>query len=144
MRGIYYSVCAWYFTLIEPSLQATEEFMTKASEIFAQTAPTDLDEIDCINIPRADMYCLWECYSQSAKLLMEAIEICEKNEPVVPYIRKKVELFGCLLDVCAEWGKFDLCRAVINEIHTMNDKYCSLGIHKEISKGLREYIGLSK
>ncbi len=36
-------------------------------------------------------------------------------------------------------GKFDLCRAVINEIHTMNDKYCSLGIHKKISKGLREY-----
>lgn len=113
--------------------------MTKASEIFAKTAPTALDEIDCISIPCADMYCLWECYSQSAKLLTEAIEICEKNEPVVPYIRKKAELLGCLLDVCAEWGKYDLCKAVINEIHAMNDKYCSLGIHREIPKGLQEY-----
>lgn len=144
VRGIYYLVCAWYFTLVEPSLQATEEFIMKTSEIFAKTAPTALDEIDCISIPCADMYCLWECYSQSAKLLTEAIEICEKNEPVVPYIRKKAELLGCLLDVCAEWGKYDLCKAVINEIHAMNDKYCSLGIHKEIPKGLQEYIGLSE
>lgn len=144
VRGIYYSVCAWYFTLIEPSLENTEKCMAKAREIFTKTAPTDLDEIDCISIPCADMYCLWECYARSAKLLMEAIEICEKNEPVVPYIRKKLELFGYLLDVCYEWGKYDLCRAVIGEIDAMNDKYCSLGIHKEISEELRLYIDLSK
>ena len=118
--------------------------MAKAREIFTKTAPTDLDEIDCISIPCADMYCLWECYARSAKLLMEAIEICEKNEPVIPYIRKKLELFGYLLDVCYEWGKYDLCRAVIGEIDAMNDKYCSLGIHKEISEELRLYIDLSK
>ena len=144
VSGIYYSVCAWYFTLVEPSLESAEYSMAKAREIFTKTSPTDLDEIDCINIPCADMYCLWECYAQSSKLIMEAIEICEKNEPVAPYIRKKLELYGFLLDVCAEWGKFDLCRAVISEIDTMNDKYCSLGIHKEISEELREYIGLSE
>lgn len=144
VRGIYYSVCAWYFTLVIPSLKSAEEFMTKAKEIFTKTAPTDLDEIDCITIPCADMYCLWECYAQSAKLLMEAIQICEKNEPVVPYIRKKAELYGYLLDVCAEWGKFDLCRAVIGKIDALNKKYRSLGVHKEISEDLKKYIGLSE
>lgn len=144
VRGIYYLVCAWYFTLVEPSLKAAEEFMTKAKEIFTKTSPTDLDEIDCITIPCADMYCLWECYAHSAKLLMAAIEICEKNEPVVPYIRKKAELYGCLLDVCTEWGKCDLCKAIIGEIDAMNDKYRSLGIHNEISEDLKKYIGLSE
>lgn len=144
VRGIYYLVCAWYFTLVEPSLKAAEEFMTKSKEIFTKTALTDLDEIDCITIPCADMYCLWECYAHSAKLLMEAVEICEKNEPVVPYIRKEAELYCCLLDVCAGWGKFDLCKAIIGEIDAMNDKYRSLGIHKEISEDLKKYIGLSE
>ena len=134
VRGIYYSVCAWYFTLVEPSLESAEKFMVKAREIFAKISPTDLDEIDCITIPCADIYCLWKRYAQSAKLLMEAIEICEKSEPVVPYIRKKLELYGYLLDVCAEWEKPDLCKAIIGEIDAMNDKYRSLGIHKEISE----------
>ncbi|MBS7397739.1 MAG: hypothetical protein KIG32_04885 [Ruminiclostridium sp.] len=142
--GIYYSVCAWYFTLIEPSLESAEECMTKAREIFSKTVPTDLDEIDCVTIPCADMYCLWGCYQQSAKLLMEAVEICEKNEPVVPYIRKKAELYGYLLDVCAEWDKPDFCRAIINEIDAMNDKYRTLGVHKEVSEELRLYVNLSE
>lgn len=137
-------VCAWYFTLVAPSLECTEDFMAKASEISARISPTDLDEIDCITIPCADMYCLWNCYDRSAKLLLDAVDICERNEPVIPYIRKKLELYGYLLDVCREWGRFDLCRAVISEIDALNDKYSSMGIHKEISEKLRDHIALSE
>lgn len=144
VRSIYYMVCAWYFTLVAPSLECTEDFMAKASEISARISPTDLDEIDCITIPCADMYCLWECYDRSAKLLLDAVELCERNEPVIPYIRKKLELYGYLLDVCCEWGRFDLCRAIISEIDTQNDKYRSIGIHKEISEELRDHIALSE
>lgn len=140
VRSIYYMVCAWYFTLVAPLLECTEDFMAKASEISARISPTDLDEIDCITIPCADMYCLWNCYDRSAKLLLDAVDICERNEPVIPYIRKKLELYGYLLDVCREWGRFDLCRAVISEIDALNDKYSSMGIHKEISDELRNYI----
>lgn len=144
VRSIYYMVCAWYFTLVAPSLECTEDFMAKASEISARSSPTDLDEIDCITIPCADMYCLWECYDRSAKLILDAVDICERNEPVIPYIRKKLELYGYLLDVCCEWGRFDLCMAIISEIDTQNDKYRSIGIHKEISEELRDHIALSE
>ena len=75
---------------------------------------------------------------------MEAVEICEKNEPVVPYIRKKAELYGYLLDVCAEWDKPDLCRAIIDNIDAINDKYRTLGVHKEVSEELRLYVNLSE
>ena len=140
VRCIYYMVKAWYATLVVPDFADTLVFISKANEISDRITPTDLDEIDNMIIPSADMMCIWERYSFSAQLLMDGIKTCEQNDSVIPYIRKKMELYRCLLDVCAEWGKRDLCKAIVAEIDEGNHKHCSIGVYVEIPEELRKWL----
>ena len=140
VRCIYYMVKAWYATLIVPSFTDTLAYLSKAEEISKRITPTDLDEIDNMIIPCADMMCIWERYSYSAEFLMDGIKICEHKEDSVPYIRKKMELYRCLLDMCYEWGKQELCRSIIAEIDDGNRKYESIGIYVEIPEELRSLL----
>lgn len=139
-KFVYYMVCAWYFTLVEPYFEKTIDCLENANEIYKKITTTQLDKIDDILIPSADIYRTWNQYSDSARLLSAAIEICNKNDTVVPYIRKKFDLYCCLLDVCFEWNKIDFCKTIITEIDDENARYKQLGIHKEISKEMRESI----
>lgn len=140
VRCIYYTVKAWYATLIVPSFEDTFIFLSKAEEISKQITTNDLDEIDNMIIPCADMMCIWERYSYSAEFLMDGIRICEQKESTIPYIRKKMELYRCLLDVCYEWGKQELCRRIVEEIDDSNRTYQSVGIYVEIPEDLRSLL----
>ncbi|MCD8148737.1 MAG: hypothetical protein LUE92_04045, partial [Clostridiales bacterium] len=137
-RCIFYMVRAWYATLVEPSLKNTLNYIQKASEISRAITHTDLDEIDNMIIPRADMMLIWQQYSLSARLLSDGIQSCEQNDSVIPYIRKKMELYRCLLDVCYEWDQYDLCRQIIAEIDAGNRKYQSVGVHIKVPALLRD------
>ena len=140
VRCIYYMVKAWYATLIVPSFEDTLVYLSKAEEISKRITPTDLDEIDNMIIPCADMMCLWKRYSYSAEFLMDGIKICEQKETAVPYIRKKMELYRCLLDVCYGWDKRDLCRRIVAEIDDGNRKYRDVGVYVEIPEDLRSLL----
>lgn len=140
VRCIYYTVKAWYATLIVPSFEDTLVYLSKAEEISKRITTNDLDEIDNMIIPCADMMCIWERYSYSAEFLMDGIKICEQKETTIPYIRKKMELYRCLLDVCYEWGKQELCRRIVAEIDDSNRKYQSVGIYVEIPEDLRSLL----
>ena len=140
VRCIYYMVKAWYATLVVPSFEDTLIYIRKASGISNRITPTDLDEIDNMIIPSADMMCIWERYSYSAQLLMDGIKVCEKSGSIVPYIRKKMELYRCLLDVCFAWEKRDLCKAIVAEIDEGNQEYSSVGIYVEIPEDLRSLL----
>lgn len=140
VRCIYYMVKAWYATLVVPSFEDTLIYISKANEISNRITPTDLDEIDNMVIPSADMMCIWERYSYSAQLLMDGIKACEKNDSIVPYIRKKMELYRCLLDVCFAWKKRDLCKAIVAEIDEGNQKYRSVGVYVEVPEDLRSLL----
>ena len=140
VRCIYYMVKAWYATLVVPSFEDTLIYISKANEISNRITPTDLDEIDNMVIPSADMMCIWKRYAYSAQLLMDGVKACEKSDSVVPYIRKKMELYRCLLDVCFEWDKRDLCKAIIAEIDEGNQKYSSVGVYIEIPEDLRSVL----
>lgn len=140
VRCIYYTVKAWYATLIVPSFEDTLIYLSKAEEISKRITANDLDEIDNMIIPCADMMCIWERYSYSAEFLMDGIKICEQKETTIPYIRKKTELYRCLLDVCYEWGKQELCRRIVEEIDDSNRTYQSVGIYVEIPEDLRSLL----
>ena len=143
VRCIYYMVKAWYATLVVPSFEDTLIYIRKASGISNRITPTDLDEIDNMIIPSADMLCIWKRYSYSAQLLMDGIKACEKSDSIVPYIRKKMELYRCLLDVCFEWGKHSLCEAIVAEIDEGNQKYRSVGVYVEVPEELRNLLSSS-
>jgi len=140
VRCIYYMVKAWYSTLVVPNYADTLVFISKANEISGRITSSELDEIDNMIIPSADMMCIWERYSFSAKLLLDGIQVCKKNGSVLPYIRKNMELHRCLLDVCFEWKKYNLCRQIIAEIDDANHQYQSIGIHIDIPDELRNLL----
>lgn len=140
VRCIYYMVKAWYATLVVPSFEDTLIYISKANEISNRITPTDLDEIDNMVIPSADMMCIWERYSYSAELLMDGIKACEKNDSIVPYIRKKMELYRCLLDVCFAWEKHDLCKAIVAAIDEGNQEYHSIGVYVDVPEELRSLL----
>ena len=140
VRCIYYMVKAWYSTLIVPDFTDTLIFISKANEISNRITSTDLDEIDNMIIPSADMMCIWERYSYAANLLMDGIKACEGNDNVLPYIRKKMELYRCLLDVCVEWEKYALCRQIVAEIDEANHKYHPVGICTDVPEEIRSFL----
>ena len=140
VRCIYYMVKAWYATSIEQDFDNTIIYISKANQIANRITPTDLDDIDNMVIPCADMMCIWGRYSISANLLMDGIKTCEKNDTVIPYIRKKMQLYRCLLDVCFEWEKYDLCKKIVLEIDEGNIRYQSFGIYTDVPEELRKLL----
>ena len=140
VRCIYYMVKAWYATLVVPDFTDTLVYISKANEISERITSSALDEIDNMVIPSANMMCLWERYSFAAELLMDSIKSCEENNSVIPYIRKKMELYRCLFDVCFEWKKYDLCRQIIADIDEANRQYQPIGIYTEVSGEMRDLL----
>ncbi len=103
INKMYDMVCAWYFTLVEPNLDRALNFMKKAGKLSEQMKITELDQIDEILLPCANMFCEFADYERAAKLLRKGIEMCEKYTNVIPYERKKKQLYQCLLDIaCGE------------------------------------------
>ena len=140
LRGHFYMVMAWYCAIIEGNAETAGDCMVVARYISKQNAATDLDDIDNAIVPCADVYRNLEDYAQAAKLLMDAIAVCEENPTKVPYIRKKMELYQHLLDVCFEWEKIEICRAVIDEIEAENCKNQQYGIWVDIHDDIRNAV----
>lgn len=140
VRCIYYMVKAWYAALVVPSFGDAFSYIHKAKEISDRIDPTDLDKIDNILIPSADMMCVLEMYALSTIFLTEGIETCEKNDTVVPYVRKKMELYRYLLDVYFEWKEYKECKEILAKIDEGNRMYRSIGVHVEIPEELRDLL----
>lgn len=96
---LYYNMsCGWYFTLVVPSVSTMIDFVCKADGISKSTAVSELDRIDNVLIPFANMlFELGEVESAEEQLYI-AIHICEKYKSM-PYMRKKADLYECLLDI---------------------------------------------
>ena len=128
----FYMVAAWYFTLVEKDYTKTKDSIKKSCEIATLASETELDEIYQPIIPCANMEFRWGHYEESARMLLDAVRICEKYEDVVPYIRMKSDLLEFALDVYYTAENFEMCRKLIEEIDRQNQLYADLGIHNEI------------
>jgi serine/threonine protein kinase len=140
VRFIYYMVHAWYCTLVSPNYESAVAWMKQAREISSKTSTTYLDEIDNRIIPCANIFLELEQFERSAELIEEGIQLCEKYDAVIPYVRKKMELYGCILDVYYIAHDFERCRAIIEEIDRENVLHKELNIVKNISDELRDEV----
>ncbi len=146
----YYMVCAWYAAMILKNCEKTDRCVGLAyREISATHKDTDacdvgkvvsaavsdtrlehenlriydIDEINSIIIPYADMLCALQKYEKSARVLERGIAICDRHPQVVTYMRKRLDLTGYLFDVYYEAGKPDKCREMVRNIERMNEEY---------------------
>ena len=136
----YYMTCAWYATRILQNYKATAEFAIKAAEISMKTATSELQVIDEIMIPFANM--LWELeqYDRAISWLDDGIKICEEFPDVIPYIRKKLQLYSCKVDVYYYSGEYDECRKTIVVLDALNKEYNKIGVCVDIPYEIREGV----
>ena len=163
----YYMVCAWYATLVLEDCGKTDRCVglayremggmhERADVCAAGKAGTvtlsdirlahknlniyDIDEINSIIIPYADMLCTLNEYGKSARVLGRGIEICDRHPQVVTYMRKRLDLTGYLLDVYYEAGELDKCREMVRDIERMNEEYREFGIKKAVPNDIVEEL----
>lgn len=133
LRYEYKVVKAWYYTLVEADINRMMKLMSDAYDMAKVIVNTKLNIIDDILIPWANMFFEWQQYDKSIDCLNEAVEICKTYKEVIPYIRKKLDLYFCMLDVYFETEKYEKCKEMIGFIEQENEKNKEFGIEKEIA-----------
>lgn len=142
IRQKLYVVKAWFHTLIPGDYEEMTRAMTCAEEITQATADTPLTIIDDVILPWMGMLAEFGKYEEAAEKLKKGIQLCEKDDykGIVPYIRKKVYLYACLLDMYYMSGDFAKCREVIGIIDEENFRNREYGVVKVIEEGFRKEI----
>ncbi len=116
----YNMACAWYYTISEPEEKLTYTFIDNACKAAENTYYSDLDFIDSIIIPRANIDLEWQKYDSAAQQIISAIDICKNHNGVIPYIRKKKDLYNCLLDIYSFSQDSEKYKAIIEQIENEN------------------------
>ena len=88
----YYMVCAWYYTVLEESVSDAFECVKLACEIAIHILPNDLDLINQIIIPTADMFRYLGYYKKSETWLNIGLKACEEKRDIILYEIKYKEL----------------------------------------------------
>ncbi|WP_251209912.1 NB-ARC domain-containing protein [Acetatifactor aquisgranensis] len=142
IRKRYYVTEAWFYTLILRDYEEMTHSMLRAEEIAQATADMPLSVIDDVILPWMAMLGEFRKYEEAAEKLKKGIQMCEKDEykGIIPYIRKRVHLYACLLDMYYLGGDFTKCREVIGIIDEENSRNREYGVVKVIEEGYREEI----
>ena len=142
LRKDYYMCCAWYFTYVFPYGMGCIDNLKLAYEIDKEISTSDLETIDDSIVPSANMCVEHGWTSDAIGLLKDAIMLCEKDEHVeiIPYIRKKMELYTHLLEIYYYEKDIQNSREIIKTIDDMNRQYGNLGIDYEIPAEMMESL----
>lgn len=122
VRLQYYLVCAWYFALVHDSAKGTEVFIKDARELSNIIIPTDLQKIEEVIIPCANIFFELNCHDRAMDLLYEGIRLCAKHANTDSYARIRQELCDHLWEVGIEAQQFDWCQKTIQLIEAENEK----------------------
>ena len=97
---------------------------------------TPLDRIDFVLLPTASILFHMNCCADAATTLRAAISLCARHEDIAPYLRKKLDLRLCLLEVYAAMGDAALCRPLLEAIDQDNAR-SPLGLTAPVPPELR-------
>lgn len=122
VRLQYYLVCAWYFALVHDSAKSTDVFVEDARELSDIITPTDLQKIEEVIIPCANIFFKLSCHGRAMALLYEGIRLCAKHVNTDSYARIRQELCDHLWEVQIEAQQFDLCQKTIELIENENEE----------------------
>ncbi len=89
----------WFHSVFDSNYRFAGAAWNRARKISERTGYPDLEKIDAIYIPGAEMELESAHFDRSLYLLQKGIAICEKHGDSIPYLRKKKELLEYILDV---------------------------------------------
>ena len=142
-RCYFCMVSAWYSTLIAPDLNTAMQYTNQAAQIAPQIFQTDLEIIDIIYIPTANVLYYHGELQAAAEKLEEAVKLCKSHSDLIPYVDKCAELMNCQLDVYAALEDYAGCRALIAEIDRINEAYKDQGVYRPANDEIRAKAGFS-
>lgn len=122
VRLQYSLVCSWYFALEHNSAKSTDLFVKDARELSDIIIPTDLQKIEEVIIPCANIFFELSCHSRAMALLYEGTRLCAKHANADSYARIRQELYDHLWQVGIEAQQFELCQTVIELVETENEE----------------------
>lgn len=122
VRLHYYLVCAWYFALVHDSAKSTEVFVKDARELADIIIPTDLQKIEDVIIPCANIFFELSCHGRAMALLYEGTRLCAKHANTDSYARIRQELYDHFWEVGIKAQQFDLCQKAIKLIEAENEE----------------------
>lgn len=122
VRLHYNLVCAWYYALVHGNAKLTDEFVKEARELSEIITPTDLQKIEEVIIPCANMFYELSCHGKCMALLFEGICLCTKHANTDSYARIKQELCDHLWEIGIEAQQFEWCQKAIELIEVGNEE----------------------
>lgn len=120
VRLQYYLVCAWYYALVQDDKDMAEVFIEDALELSNVIIPTDLQKIEDVIIPCANIYFELCCYNQAIGLLYKGTRLCFKHINTDSYAFIRQQLYNHFFQVGIEAQKVEWCQKMIKLIEIEN------------------------
>lgn len=96
---------AWYDTYVEPDEERTKACIRLAYDVESAICENDLDFVDEFLVPGANVMLEWGDVEEAERLLLVGVKLCQEQEEILPFLRKKQELQRYLLDVYSIAGE---------------------------------------
>ena len=132
----YYLTRAWYYTYVEEDNEKILEYISRAYDVGIKIYENELDIVDSLLVPAANIFLESRNEEMAVKWLMSGIGLCDEKEELIPFVRKKMELYTYLLDVYHLTGKEEKYLETVDVIKAMNgavtkpkEKKCVLDLH---------------
>lgn len=126
VRQQYLLVCAWYYVLMREDPVTAEEYLDSAYVLAKVILPNDLQMIESVIIPGANIYYEAREHKRSMRLLDKGIQMCAKKANTNAYDRLKQELCEHYLEVGVDAGEYELCQKMIDRIEAENEEIIDL------------------
>ena len=108
VRFQYLMVCAWYSALIHQDAVAAQRAIDKATVLYEKICKNDLDRVDCLLVPVANIYLELGEYGKATIYLVDALAVCSRHDEVAVYMNRKDDIMGYLHDVADIAAERDL------------------------------------
>ena len=88
----YYITKGWFYTYIDVNPCQVDRNINKAWKVYSRTCSSELDLINYMLIPAANIYIELGDRNECIAWLERAVKLCERNSDLDAYNRKKEEL----------------------------------------------------
>lgn len=122
VRLQYYLVCAWYHALVHDDAESADVFIKNAQNLSDIIISTDLQKIEEVIIPCANIFYELRCHARSMTLLYRGIRLCAEHVNTDSYARVKQELYEHLWEVGIRGRQFRLCQKTIELVEAENEE----------------------
>ncbi len=140
VRLQYYLVCAWYFALVQNNAPSAETFIQKAQELSDLIIPTDLQKIEDVLIPCANIFFELGRPHNAMNLLYEGTRLCVKHANMDSYALTRQDLYDHLFEVGIDAQQYEFCQTLIELIEMENNDIVDPENRVDVSDEVRSTI----